>query len=140
MAEYSMEILLLVFLAVMSKEDWKEKQIKVSIVAAAALIGIVLQICSNKTGWQDIAAGIGVGGVILVLSRLTNESIGTGDGMMLMVSGIFLGFWKNLSLFLAAQLLIGAAALFLIAVKKKGKTYRLPFAPFLLAAYLFQLL
>lgn len=131
---------LLVFLAGVAYQDWKERQINVYILLGAALVGGVLQAGVQKDSMWDAMAGVCVGGVVLLLAWITRGSIGTGDGMMLMVSGIFLGLWRNISLLMTALGMIAAVALFMFAVKKKGRDYRLPFAPFLLAAYLVQLL
>ena len=59
------------------------------------------------------------------------------DGMILVVSGIFLGFEKNVEVFVMGLFLAGITSLFLSVIRRKGRTYRIPFAPFLLAGYLF---
>lgn len=140
MIKYSMEIVLLAFFVRMAYQDGKEKQVDIYIPVVVAFIGIVLQVFDHQNSVWEIGAGVGVGILVLVISWITGGSVGAGDGMMLMVSGIFLGFWRNLSLFMTAQILVGTAALFMVVVKKRGRKYRLPFVPFLLAAYLFQLL
>jgi leader peptidase (prepilin peptidase)/N-methyltransferase len=68
---------------------------------------------------------------------LLGGGVGLADGMILIVSGIFLGFEKNLEVFVAGLFLVGITSLFLSVIKKKGRTYRIPFAPFLLVGYLF---
>lgn len=140
MEENIENVALLIFLAVVAYQDWKEKQINVYVLLAAALAGGVLQVGVRRSSIWDILLGICVGVMVLILAWATRGSIGAGDGMLLMVSGIFLGFWRNISMFMTALAMVGAVALFMITVKKKGRNYRLPFAPFLLAAYLFQLL
>lgn len=64
-------------------------------------------------------------------------SVGRADGMILVVSGIFLGFEKNVEVFVMGLFLAGITSLFLSVIRRKGRTYRIPFAPFLLAGYLF---
>lgn len=140
MEENIINAVLLIFLAVAAYWDCKEKQIGLNIVLAGAVTGIVLQMAAREARVSDILSGVCVGLLMLFLSWMTRESVGAGDGLILMVSGIFLGFWKNISMFMTALVMTGMVGLFLIAVKKKGRNYRLPFVPFLLAAYLFQIL
>ena len=82
---------------------------------------------------------MGIGVVLLLIAWTGRECIGAGDGVMLVASGTFLGFWGNLRLLIAALFLAAVAALFLLVIKRKGRNYRMPFLPFLLVAYLFQL-
>lgn len=140
MEEKVLSAVLLIFLAAVAYQDWKEKQINAGILLVAAFCGIVLQAGVQKESIRSILAGFGVGLVLLLLAWITGGSVGAGDGMMLMVCGIYLGFWENINLLMTALIMAGIIALFMIAVKKKGRNYRLPFVPFVLAAYLFQLL
>lgn len=131
---------LLIFMAVAAYQDWKEKQINVYIFLVAASVGIVLRVGVQEESVWSMLAGVAVGIVILLLAWLTGGSVGAGDGLMFMVSGIFLEFWENINLLMTSLTIAGVVALFMIAVKKKGRKYRLPFVPFMLVAYLFQLL
>lgn len=134
------KVLLLIVLAGASYEDCKEKQISLYLLMGAAVTGIALHLLCWEKSLTDILFGAAVGLMVLLLSWASRGSVGAGDGIMLMVSGIFLGFWENVVLLMMALLLVSMAALFLIVVKKKARNYRLPFLPFLLAAYLFGLL
>lgn len=132
-------ILLGVF-AVTAYHDWKEKTICLYAPLITGVFGILLHILNQEHTIGDILGGIAVGATVLLIGWISGECIGFGDGIMLIVSGIYLGFWANLSLFLTALLISGIAALFLLVTKKKGKNDRIPFLPFLFAAYLLYLL
>ena len=58
------------------------------------------------------------------------------DGVLLTVTGIYLGPERNLTLFFGALVLCGIWALGLLALRKKRRTDCIPFVPFLLAAYM----
>lgn len=133
------QILLLGVLGLGTYWDWKEKQIYLYLPIFAGIVGIILHLVLGEHTWMDIALGMAIGIVVLVISWTSRESIGTGDGMMLIASGAFLGGWGNLELLMIALLLVGVTALFLIVAKRKGRKDRLPFIPFLLVAYLFLL-
>ena len=53
------------------------------------------------------------------------------------VATTFLGFEKIVEVFVMGLFLAGITSLFLSVIRSKGRTYRIPFAPFLLAGYLF---
>lgn len=140
MEEKVLRAVLLIFMAAAAYQDWKEKQINVAILLVAAFCGMVLQAGLQKESIRSILAGVSVGLVLLLLAWITGGSVGAGDGMMFMVCGVYLGFRENMNLLMTALIMAGITALFMIVVKKKGRNYRLPFVPFALAAYLFQLL
>lgn len=132
--------MLLAVLAISAYRDWKEKNIYLYLPAGAMILGLVLHIFCRERAMEDMLCGAAVGVMMIIIGRTTGEAVGIGDGMMLVVSGIFLGFWGNLCLLVTALLLVGVTALFLLVIMKRGKDYRLPFLPFLLVAYLLQLL
>ena len=140
MSEWLGSMVLLGVLAITAYRDYKEKSIYLYLPIAAGVIGVLLHIFFWERDLPDMLLGAGIGGCVLLLAWVSKESIGAGDGIMLMVSGIYLGFWENLELFFSALLLVGVLALFLMVVKKKRRDYRVPFLPFLLVAYLFQLI
>lgn len=133
-------VVLLLVLAGAAYEDLKEKRIHVFIPVGAAAIGLPLHLLWRQQTFGDVLLGMAVGVVVLLFAVLGRGGIGAGDGMTLAASGIFLGFWANLTLLMTALMFAGVAALFLLVIKRKGRNYRMPFVPFLLAAYLFGLL
>ena len=88
-------------------------------------------------GGDPDGTGMGIGMMILFFGLWSGGSVGRADGMILVVSGIFLGFEKNVEVFVMGLFLAGITSLFLSVIRRKGRTYRIPFAPFLLAGYLF---
>ena len=133
------ETILLGTLAVTAYRDWKEKKIYVCGVLLCGIAGLLLHILFQERALTDMLAGASVGVMVLVIAKIGGECIGMGDGLVLMISGIFLGFWGNVSLLLTALFFAAGTAWFLLVIKGKGRKYRLPFVPFLLAAYLVHL-
>lgn len=139
MQNYVGEVMLLGIFAVTACRDWKEKMICVYVPFAAGIAGLVLHLMFPTQKLADLLFGAGIGAVLLLAARVSREEIGYGDGAMLMASGIFLGFWRNVELLLTALMLSVPVALFGLLVKHRKKDYRMPFIPFLFAAYVFQL-
>lgn len=120
------EVLLLGIFAVTAYRDWKEQMICVYVPLAAGIAGLVLHLMLPTQKLTDLLLGAGIGAVLLLAAWVSREEIGYGDGAMLMASGIFLGFWRNVELFLTALMLIVPAALFGLIVKHRRKDYRMP--------------
>lgn len=73
---------------------------------------------------------------LLAVGWATHQEVGYGDGVVLLIIGIYLGFSAGISIFLTALLFIAPVSLFYIACRKAGRKKKLPFIPFLLAGYL----
>ena len=128
-------ICVLSMLGICTVQDVRKKQISIWIAVAFAVGGIALYIWKNPFTLQELSGGMALGGILLVLAFLTRESIGMGDGLLLVVTGLYLGFWENLWLILGALGLASLASLVLVVVHKKGRTYEMPFVPFMLISY-----
>ena len=62
------------------------------------LVSYVLQYVDDRTtfGIGSLLGGMAFGGIFCLLSKITKEKIGIGDGVLLVTSGIFLGFYQNM--------------------------------------------
>ena len=116
--------------------------------ACCSVTDCVRQRIAAWTLWAGAAAGVcaaGIrlsrgreapAGVFLAMSLLTEGKIGKGDGLMLLVLGLLLGWRLCLSVLCTASLLAGVWAGIGMTAGKLRKTSRLPFAPFLLTSLL----
>lgn len=130
------KFILFMVLAVAAYKDIKEQKVYVYLLYIAAVLGVFCHIWYQVPAVPDMIGGMAVGLILLLITWASRGNVGMGDGLMVMVSGIFLGFQKNAALLMTALGLSGLAALFLITIKRKEKNYRIPFLPFLFAAYL----
>lgn len=71
-----------------------------------------------------------------VLSRLTKEGIGMGDVKLISVMGLLLGLSTTLMSVLFSLILCTVASIILLFGKKKSKTDRIPFGPFMFFGYI----
>lgn len=134
------EVLLLLTLAIAAYQDVREKRISLYIPMIAIGVGMIWRIIFAKGTGKDILLGCLVGVSILLISWVSKQSIGMGDGLMLIVSGVFMELWMNVTLLMIAFGLVAVTGLYMLVVKKKGKDYRLPFLPYLLVAYVCMLI
>lgn len=123
-------------LTLCSAEDIKKKQIRLHPVLLFGILGIILHMLFRMQSIENMLLGMSVGVTLLVLSKLTGGRIGAGDAVLLIVTGIYLGFKQNMQLFFSGLLLSGIWALGVLVLKKKSRKDSIPFIPFLLAAYM----
>lgn len=133
-------IVLFGMLLISAYRDWKEKSVYLYLLMGTGIAGLVFHIIFQEHTIIDVLGGIAIGVLVLLFSLLSRGGIGSGDGLTLMVSGIFLGFEKNMELFITAICFSAVMALFLLVVRRKARSYRIPFLPFLLASYLMLLI
>jgi leader peptidase (prepilin peptidase)/N-methyltransferase len=74
---------------------------------------------------------------LVLLSKATGGKIGIGDGLVLAVTGMGLGFWTNMELFAIALSLAAVFSIGLLVIRKANRNKAIPFMPFLMGAYLF---
>ena len=128
---------LLVFCSV---EDIKHKSIHMNPLLLFGIAGLVVHLLLGERKTGNMVLGMAVGLLLLLLSWFSKENIGSGDGVLLMVTGIYLGAKQNMELFLTGLCFSGIWAFILILFFKKKKQDEIPFIPFLLAAYVEMLL
>ena len=116
--------------------DWKELEIIPWSLAGFGLMGIILQIFCIRMSVENILAGMAVGVALMFLSWVSRAAIGMGDGLILGVTGVYLGFAENLELVLGALLMCSIFSAVRLICKKAGRKTRVPFVPFLFAAFL----
>ena len=80
-------------------------------------------------------------GVILLLGGIwSGEKIGYGDGVIFIMTGIFLGFWGNMLLLMIASILAGVTCTGLLLTHKKCKEEQIVFVPFIFISYVILLI
>ena len=117
-------------LGICALEDWKAKEIRVSIVMGLAAIGMIFHLFHPRLELLDILGGVSVGVVLYIISILTKEQIGKGDGLCFIATGVFLGFWQNLFLLWASFTVAGLVGMIYGKATGKPKNATLPFLPF----------
>lgn len=128
----------IIILCVFGAADFRRKSISVyglAVFLAAALLARIFLI-------GDIAAGLAGGGIgicVCALGKISRGQIGFGDGLLLTATGLLLGFWMNMELFLTGLFLCALFSMGAIVLLHKGKSFRIPFVPFLAGAQLIRM-
>lgn len=124
-----------IIMTLCSIEDIRSQRISMSLLGIGIPIGIMFQVYYHKLSIWSLLAGVGIGLLIMLISFITGEKIGMGDGAVLAVTGLLLGGKRTFTLFVIASGLSGMTALFIFLKRKNGKQ-EIPFIPFLFLASL----
>lgn len=133
------EVILLGSLIVLSCMDLRTRKIPWIPVVILGMVVFVYRIWSGIS-LAEVAAGVIPGGVLLLVSAVTEESIGYGDGLVLLVLGLFCGVAETVAVLGMALLLASVLSMVLLALKRAGRKTKLPFLPCLCSGYLLFLL
>lgn len=120
----------LIFLAVLAAQDIKERKISVDKLIIFAFLAVVFRIVTNQFFWQEMLGCLVPGGMLLLMSRATKENVGYGDGMAVIVLGLWTGGWFAFRVMEIGIVLTGIYAAGRLIRKRRDA---IPFMPFLLA-------
>lgn len=91
-----------VYLISLSYSDMKRRKLSVGVIVLGFLSALVFQWQLLISNHGELCRRILTGFLFMGISRLTEEKIGYGDSLLIIVLGTFLGMWKLLILLLGA--------------------------------------
>lgn len=119
----------LLLLAVLAGEDIREKKISVGIVTVFAIAAVLYHLIAGGFSCQKAIIDLMPGGMLVLISLLTRESIGYGDGILVMALGLWVGGVFAMKVTVAGIMMSGIYGVFCLLKKKFDM---IPFVPFLL--------
>ncbi|MCM1121121.1 MAG: prepilin peptidase [Eubacterium sp.] len=128
------EIFLFLLLGICAVIDGIKREIPIVVVwlGIAAAVILRLQGTIGEGSWRLAVLSVIPGVIFWMLSLVTGEKVGYGDGWLLVMIGLFAGLWKCFLILLIGLLAESVAMLVLLAVRRISRDHRVPFAPFLL--------
>lgn len=130
--------IVLINLFVMALMDIKCGYVHVWLV----LLGSMAAIMSRMLCHQDMGvslAGAVLGVCTLILCKLTKQSIGYGDGLVVLFLGISLGWQMALTVLMLSLFMISVAGLSMMAVGKVKKKTKWPMIPWILVSFVIEM-
>jgi len=121
-----------IFLASESLYDIKTRQIQPIILLVSGILGIVTGAAAVITGSTGFLLP---GAFLLLTAKASREAVGYGDGLALMVTGMYIDVLQTFNLFILALFLSAMAAIVMIVIKRAGRKDVMPFLPFLFLGY-----
>lgn len=131
-----MYILELLFLIIETREDIENRELALEKLIFFLLIGLLLKIFWLHGNIAELLSGMSVGMVLLVVSYLSDEALGYGDGMVVLITGVLCGIKMTIVTVSFAFLFMSIAAMVLLVSNGFFYKERVPFVPCILAGFL----
>lgn len=129
-------VLELVFLAIEAIEDIKTQKLYLGRLMFFLLGALFLKILWLHESIAEVIPGMSVGIILLGISYLSEEALGYGDGMVILVTGVLCGMKMTIVTVSIAFLVMTIIAMFLIVWKGFFYKARVPFVPCILVGFL----
>lgn len=130
------DIFLGLFLFISSVTDIRSREVKPAVLVLFGLAAVCLYVALRPVGLFEEAAGIVIGLVFVALSLICDGKIGLGDGLLMTVTGVYLGGRQNAFLIMTAMLLSALFSIGILLTGKGGRKTRFAFIPFVFASFL----
>ncbi len=144
MLELVEKTLLLVFLFIVAMFDIKTKQVSTKLCVIFGIGALVMLFISILNGIEislfSYIGGMLIGILFIVVAKLSAGAIGAGDGMVMAVAGLYVGFERNLEILFIAFLASALVGIILWITRKKKRKETMAFLPFILTGYLASLI
>ena len=138
--ELEKAVVLLAGLFISAWIDLKREIIYVPLIVCMGIIGVICHIFLQENTIWNLMSGMLVGVILLLGGIWSGEKIGYGDGVIFIMTGIFLGFWGNMILLVIASILAGVTCTGLLLTHKKCKEEQIVFVPFIFISYVILLI
>lgn len=123
------------FLSACTVFDLLSKKIPMVLVIAGIIVAALIRIIGRQPGitLYDVVIALIPGISFWILSFLSGEKVGYGDGWLLIMIGVYSGFQQCFIILLLSMILESTAVVILLSIKKIERNTEMAFAPFLLA-------
>ena len=130
------QCIFLVYIAALAVMDFKYRKLPLKTLLSGLFIAAAGCLCGREISPVLLATGGCMGIVFLLISRVSGESFGYGDSILILIIGIFLGFWNLVYLLLGAFSMAAVFSAVMMIKHRFNRKSSFPFVPFLAAAYL----
>lgn len=127
---YFISMLLLVIALI----DFKTFNIYEITIVVLFVFAIIYRLLTGFDILDIITGSLVISGLMISINMFIKDGFGSGDIELMFVSGVLLGFDKNVLAFMIAVITGGIYSLILVLLKKTALGSYIPFAPFLTGA------
>lgn len=132
-----MTIAVLALTCLCAAYDMQKKEIPIWPVWIGIILAVVVWICRIFTGeaeFTEMIFAVLPGLFLLVIGFFSKEKVGFGDGILLIMIGLMVGFSFCLGILCVGLMSACLYALFLLIFRRAGRGDSFPFVPFLALA------
>ncbi len=115
--------------------DFVKKEISVRFIVVMTAVCVIGALFNRNATLGDTVCGMSIGILVLLISQITREQIGRGDGIIITSIGMLLGIRGCFIIVCYAMLFMTFVSIGLILFKKAGRYTKVPFLPALFAGY-----
>ena len=125
--------IVLIFLFLGALWDIKKKTVPKVFLLIWGIVSVIYFVFEIINGQNVLGLLLGVipGIITLVLSIVTKEKIGLGDGLILICVGCLQTIKDVLCMIIFSFIFLTVVLIFLLAIRRIGRSSRIPFVPFL---------
>lgn len=122
------KVLAMAVLTGLSVMDYRIRKVPRDVLLLCMAGVIIYQVLTGNVDWKLSVAG-GLSGILFLwISKITNEAIGYGDSLAILILGIYLGIWGLLEVLMTAFFILGIIGLICVVIKRKKKKERTCFS------------
>lgn len=127
--------MVLLFLTWEALEDIKSQKLSVHSLLAFMIMGLGIRLVYFRTGFWELFVGMWAGILVLIAAKITEEAIGYGDGVVILIVGIYAGLRMTLYALFLAFIIMMLCSMVILSGKGFRTNMRLPFVPCILFGY-----
>ena len=125
----------MLFMIICSAIDIKNRKLPLIILGAGGIGAVFFQLIERKDSYLFIG-GIMIGLFFCGISKVTNEGLGYGDSLVIMILGMLLGMWKVIYLLSLSFFCSAVFAVIYLVCRPRNRRKAIPFIPFLTLGYI----
>lgn len=133
---YAIYIFIGIALLVASVADIKHKSISICQIVIMGIFCVAGNIICRENNIYQALGGLSIGIMVMGISRLGSGQIGMGDGIIIALTGLFLGMNGCFIMVCVASFVMVFVAVAVLVLKKGNKHTKLPFIPALFVGYI----
>lgn len=128
-------VIVLLYLGILAGMDVRKRQISLALTGILFLAGFGWQIMVEQISWLEWLLSLLPGAGFLILSYLSREQVGYGDGLLLLTVGSWMGLGQTFGVLTFGLILCSVLCGVLLMRKKIRKQDSVPLVPFLLLGF-----
>ncbi len=133
-----MNYFVVLILVILSWQDVERKKISIRLCVLSICFIIMGNLFFHLESMFFMISGMLVGGFVLIVSYITKESIGMGDGVVFIITGLTAGGINNFEILVMSLFLASFAGMYYLIFKKCNKKETMAFLPFITISYIFR--